>query len=93
MGLTICKRLVEMMGGTISVKSVSGKGSVFYVSIRNVAFSHEELPAVEDDFGHEAIRFERAKVLVVDDVESNSNLIGEILSKANLDVLTAGQRQ
>ena len=89
LGLTICKRLVEMMGGTISVKSVLGKGSTFIISIRNVAVSHEALPAVEEKPGHETIKFEKAKVLVVDDVESNSELLREILSKANLDVLTA----
>lgn len=29
LGLAICKRIVDMMGGTISVKSESGKGSIF----------------------------------------------------------------
>ena len=89
LGLTICKRLVEMMGGTISVKSVLGKGSAFTIGIRNVAISQEALAVVEEKPGHETIKFEKAKVLVVDDVESNSELLREILSKANLDVLTA----
>ena len=89
LGLTICKRLVEMMDGTISVKSVSGKGSVFMISIRNVKISHETLPDVEEKSSYETIKFEKATVLVVDDVQSNRELLSEVLSKAHLDVLTA----
>ncbi|WP_246803916.1 ATP-binding protein [Desulfosarcina cetonica] len=90
LGLSICRRLAEMMGGTVSVRSVAGKGSTFSVGIRNIAISHKAIPAVEERSGDETIRFESAKVLVVDDVASNSQLISEILSRVNLEFLTAG---
>jgi len=33
LGLTICKSLVELHGGTIGVSSVSGQGSTFHINI------------------------------------------------------------
>ncbi len=33
LGLTICKRLTEMLGGRMAVKSESGEGSVFTLSL------------------------------------------------------------
>ena len=44
---------------------------------------------VEETFHLEDIKFERAKVLIVDDVESLRLSLKELLNQVNLDVLEA----
>jgi PAS domain S-box-containing protein len=94
LGLTISKRLVEMMNGQISVTSVPGKGSSFEVTLRKVAMVTAE-PDVKPDntLGINNVTFAKAQVLVVDDIESNCDLIEEYLSQVNLRVISAENGQ
>ena len=76
LGLTITRRLVEMMRGTVQVASRVGKGTTFRIDFPQVevtdaaAESPEPVPAM-DDFG----AFEPATLLVVDDIAMNRDLI------------------
>ncbi len=94
LGLAITKRLVEMMNGHISVESNPGKGSRFEIALHEVKVAATP-PAVRQDnpFDSNNITFEKARVLVVDDIESNRDLIKEYLSQVNLEIISAENGQ
>jgi len=77
LGLTITRRLVEMMGGEISVESEHGSGATFRVRLLGVEVAAVE--AVQTD--HEArlnietMRFEPATILIVDDLDYNRDML------------------
>jgi len=94
LGLAISRRLVEMMNGHITVTSVPGKGSRFEITLREVKVATTLPVATQDNtFDSNNITFEKVRVLVVDDIESNRDLIKEYLSQVNLEVICAENGQ
>jgi PAS domain S-box-containing protein len=80
LGLTITKRFVEMMGGTITVKSEVGTGSVFEIRLPDVKISANPAHPKEDRiFDPSSVIFERASILVCDDNETDRKLISHLL--------------
>ncbi|MEP4198338.1 MAG: ATP-binding protein [Aliishimia sp.] len=82
LGLAICKQLVDMMGGTISLKSNVGKGSCFTVTVpfqtdRSVKKTVRDL---ETKFDFSPLQGQ--EVLLVEDNEINRLIVHEML-KAN----------
>lgn len=67
LGLAICKKLTELMGGTVELESEPGRGSVFLFNFPSMALRPEgEDPTERLDPG-KLNQFDPMKVLVVDD--------------------------
>ncbi len=88
LGLTISKKLAEMMGGRIGVESEPGVGSMFYVDLPLPATQPPQaLPEATSEELPEA--FPGARVLLVEDNEVNRKVAVRLLTKLQVEVDTA----
>jgi CheY-like chemotaxis protein/HPt (histidine-containing phosphotransfer) domain-containing protein len=71
LGLAISKRLVELMGGTISVESEQEKGSIFRISLPVTAAEVPAKIALDDGLRHLAGK----RILIVDDNATNREIV------------------
>jgi CheY-like chemotaxis protein/anti-sigma regulatory factor (Ser/Thr protein kinase) len=89
LGLSLSKRLVELMGGTLTVESELGKGSVFHIGLERTdepSYEGERVPAAAANANL------KATVLYIEDNVANLRLVERILAHAGeVEVISAMQ--
>ncbi len=90
LGLTITKRLVEMMGGNIVLSSVYGKGSVFTITLPDIIIKKKSKEVAEINSSDPSVLFfETGSVLIADDNPENRKYLVDLLSHFPLELYEA----
>ena len=100
LGLTISKRLAEMLGGSIHVHSELGRGSIFTLRVPTGSLHDIRRVALEPNLLRTTLHTTRpetyqlnARVLIVDDIEDVRVLLEQILCSAGARVKTAADAE
>ena len=89
LGLAISARLVELMGGQLEVRSESGRGSEFHFTLlltQETPAPEGSVPTTHDPIGYEG---ERRRLLIVDDVKINRDLLADMLQPLGFEPVLA----
>ena len=98
LGLVITRNLLNMMGGSITVASEYGKGSVFTVALPQQVASETPIGDFQKHFQdnvprsgtyRESFRAPEARVLIVDDTRMNLTVAVGLLSSTGMQIDTA----
>ena len=85
LGLSICKKISQLMGGDINIVEKNGPGTLFMIDLPDLALaSIKDLRLEEHD---ETFIFEKSKILVVEDEKLNQDLIKWNLKAFPIEVL------
>ena len=92
LGLSISSRLCKMMNGDILVESEDGQGSVFKIHLYNIDIAsvvNDKRVESQKREDQKEILFKKAKILVVDDIEDNRELIKRNFENTQVEIITA----
>jgi signal transduction histidine kinase/CheY-like chemotaxis protein len=92
LGLAISRRLVELMGGDLEVKSEKGQGSIFWFES---TFQLVEVAAQTEEDSKQVIGYkgERRTLLVVDDKRENRLVMAGMLEPLGFEIILAENGQ
>lgn len=87
-GLSICKRLVEMMEGELKVESEKGKGTKFYFSLPKSESTRQHSASTESNFNH-LPNYKGYDIIVAEDEPNNFELMRRIIQKTEANIYWA----
>ncbi len=88
LGLSICKTLIKMMGGSIGVESQVGVGSTFWIEIQ-LPIHYENTSDTKKNNSRSGLPQFNATLLVAEDIPDNSYVLQEMLEQMGCSVLIA----
>ncbi len=89
LGLSIVKKILDKMGGKITVNSALGKGSEFIISFCNVQEAKVLKSSLEENYHEHNEMTRKLQALVVDDLEINRMLIAKFLEDSDIEPIFA----
>jgi signal transduction histidine kinase/CheY-like chemotaxis protein len=91
LGLTISKRIVELLGGSILLESEEGKGTIFTITLPYVPAPADAIANISSDKKQPETKNAEIKgkrILVIDDDTTQLRLMKELLEKSGAEVTT-----
>lgn len=99
LGLSLSRRLAELLGGDLSVKSIEGKGSIFTLNLKleftadmPIEFVHANATARSKEDAMQAVNSQpklQGEILVAEDNEANQQIIKRFLEIMGASVTIA----
>lgn len=88
LGLTICKQIVEKLGGELGMSSTVGVGSIFWFELAVVAVGKDEVR--RQATGQNKAPLPRLRILLVEDNRVNQLVATRFLDRLGQEVVVAG---
>ncbi|MCI5224761.1 MAG: response regulator, partial [Candidatus Electrothrix sp. AR4] len=91
LGLTITKRLVEILNGDITVRSTVGKGSEFILILHEVEFDARRVASasLEESGDPARKKLKASRVMVVDASSANRKIFKLLMGGSGMDIIEA----
>jgi PAS domain S-box-containing protein len=89
LGLTICKKFVELMNGHINYISDEGEGSTFWVEIPLEIISQKEYRFEDETYS----KLNSKRILIVDKMRENREILKRFFRKLSMDITTVSSTE